>query len=59
MFHPEKQFVFLGIFSGNTYVKKIEDSKAIRDLEFDAGKVWHGHLIDDIISNGTNYKETN
>ena len=55
MFAKEKQFAFLGIFSGEpTY----QEAVAIGDLTitqssgFNLGIVWYAHLVDEIIENG-------
>lgn len=51
-FNPVKQFVFLGIFSGSTYLKDEKNN----DLEFDAGIVWYGRLIDNIINEDVSFQ---
>lgn len=57
----EKQFAFLGIFSGEPYIESPEinlENLTIKFKEgFNVGIVWYGNLIDDIIKNGQELKE--
>jgi len=52
----EKQYAFLGIFSGAPFYQEdpidLDDITIIRKLGFDIGVVWYGHLIEEIIKNG-------
>jgi hypothetical protein len=52
----EKQYAFLGIFSGAPYYQEhpidLDDITIIRKLGFDIGVVWYGHLVEEIIKNG-------
>ncbi len=52
----EKQFAFLGIFSGEPYQMhapmEFDDLTIIRKSGFNVGIVWYGYLVDEIISSG-------
>jgi len=52
----EKQFAFLGIYSGEPFKKEkpvnLEDMVIIQKSRFDVGIVWYAHLIEDIINDG-------
>jgi len=51
----EKQFAFLGIFSGELYRERQleKDGRKIKiEEKFDVGAVWYGFLIDEIIYKG-------
>ena len=56
MFAQEKQFAFLGIFSGEpTYQEApvaIGDLTITQSSGFNLGIVWYAHLVDEIIDNG-------
>ena len=56
MYAEEKQFVFLGIYSGEPYQEsypiEFEDITITRKLEFNLGIVWYGTLIEEIIKSG-------
>lgn len=57
LFHnSEKQFAFLGVYSGEPYQQhnpiEFEDITIIRKSGFNVGIVWYGHLLEDIIKNG-------
>ena len=57
LFHnTEKQFAFLGIYSGEPYQQhhpiEFEDITITRKAGFNVGIVWYGHLVEDIIKNG-------
>ena len=53
LFHnTEKQFAFLGVYSGEPYQQhhpiEFEDIAIIRKSGFNVGIVWYGHLVEDI-----------
>ena len=50
----EKQFAFLGIYSGEPF----EKSAASTDNGFNLGIVWYADLVDEIIDNGVSLAET-
>jgi len=57
LFHnSEKQFAFLGIFSGELCQQhhpiEFEDITITRKSGFNVGIVWYGQLVEDIINNG-------
>ena len=57
LFHnTEKQFAFLGIYSGEPYQQhnpiKFDDITITRKSGFNVGIVWYGHIVEDIIKNG-------
>jgi len=56
MYAKEKQFAFLGIYSGEPFLKgepiEFEDIVIIRKKGFDLGIVWYGYLVDEIINEG-------
>lgn len=56
MYAKEKQFAFLGIYSGEPFLQEnpidLDDMTIIRKKGFDLGIVWYGYLIDEIITNG-------
>lgn len=56
MLAEEKQFAFLGIYSGEPFwgetPLEFEDMTIVRKTGFNLGVVWYGHLIDGIIDNG-------
>lgn len=57
VFHsPEKQFAFLGIYSGEPFQQsapiEMDDITIIRKSGFNVGIVWYASLIEDIIDNG-------
>jgi len=53
-FAKEKQFTFLGIFSGEPIKQheplELDDMTIIRKSGFNLGIVWYGHLVDEIIA---------
>jgi hypothetical protein len=59
MFANEKQFAFLGVFSGEPFFEEqpleFEDLTIIRKLGFNVGIVWYGYLVDEIITSGQKY----
>ncbi|MCR6663790.1 serine protease [Pseudoxanthomonas sp. GW2] len=62
-FHAkEKQFAFLGIFSGEPYQShspiEFDDLTIIRKSGFNVGIVWYGHLVDEILTSGVSLSET-
>lgn len=56
----EKQFAFLGIYSGEPIINRqpIETDDMIIQIKegFNVGKVWYGFLVDDIIKDGKSIK---
>lgn len=50
-YSAEKQFAFLGIYSAN-----LEDKDDL--YNYDIGKVWYGHLVEDIIQNGRSWTKS-
>lgn len=52
----EKQFAFLGIYSGEPFLQEnpieFDDITLIRKKGFDLGIVWYGNLVNEIIENG-------
>lgn len=62
-FHAkEKQFAFLGIFSGEPYQThnpiEFDDLTIIRKTGFNVGIVWYGHLVDEILASGVSLGES-
>lgn len=59
MHSREKQFVFLGIFSGEPIRQhqpiEFDDITIIRKSGFNVGTVWYGYLVEEIINNGAPY----
>ena len=54
----EKQFVFLGIYSGEPLLEHqpvvdTDDLTVVRKIGVNAGIVWYGSLVDEIIKMGT------
>jgi hypothetical protein len=54
----EKQFVFLGIYSGEPLLEHqpivdTDDLTVVRKIGVNAGIVWYGSLVDEIIKVGT------
>jgi len=63
VFHAkEKQFAFLGIFSGEPYQAhnpiEFDDLTIIRKTGFNVGIVWYGHLVDEILATGVSLDES-
>lgn len=62
MFAKEKQFAFLGIYSGEPIAEytpiEMEDITIIRKSGFNLGIVWYGYLVEEIISSGKAYGES-
>lgn len=58
MYSKNKQFVLLGIYSGEPFLQEnpidLEDMRIIRKQSFNVGNVWYSHLITDIITKGIN-----
>ena len=57
IFHnPEKQFAFLGIYSGEPYQQQqpieFDDFTLIRKSGFNLGIVWYANLVEEIIHHG-------
>ena len=56
LFSKEKQFAFLGIYSGEPFKQEnpvdLEDMVIIQKSRFDVGIVWYANLIDEIIDKG-------
>lgn len=56
MYAKEKQFSFLGIYSGELYSEAspidLDDMTIIRKSSFNLGIVWYGTLVDQIIEHG-------
>jgi len=56
MYAKEKQFSFLGIYSGEPFTVdnpiELDDITIIRKTGFNVGIVWYGRLIEDIINEG-------
>ena len=59
MHHESKQFVFLGVYSGepvyHSNLIDLEDITIIKKESFGLGSVWYSYLIPDIIENGVKY----
>ncbi len=60
VYAKEKQFAFLGIFSGEPYRQEepldFDDVTVIRKSGFNVGIVWYGHLVDELIGEGVAYE---
>lgn len=59
MQNPMKQFVLLGVYSGEpvyTNQIKVDDMIIIQNKSFGLGNVWYAYLIPDIISNGQKHQ---
>lgn len=60
MYAKEKQFAFLGIYSGEPFLQdhpiELDDMTIIRKKGFDLGIVWYGYLVDEIIKDGIQLK---
>jgi len=61
VFHaPEKQFAFLGIYSGEPFREgctiEAEDLVIKQKLGFNVGIVWYAWLVEDIIERGVDFK---
>ena len=56
MHAKEKQYVFLGIYSGEYYYEKIENGKTVLKEDYGLGIVWYSTLVPQIINNGVTYK---
>lgn len=56
MYAKEKQFSFLGIYSGEPFLQEhpieLDDMTIIRKKGFDLGIVWYGYLVNQIIEKG-------
>lgn len=63
VFHSkEKQFAFLGIYSGEPYQEhspiELDDLTIIRKTGFNVGIVWYGHLVEEILASGVSLGTT-
>lgn len=58
--HPEKQFAFLGIYSGEPFQQhqpiEFDDVTIIRKSGFNVGIVWYAGLVEDIIGSANSPK---
>jgi hypothetical protein len=56
LYAKEKQFAFLGVYSGEPFLQKdpieLDDMTIIRKDSFNVGMVWYGSLVIDIIKEG-------
>lgn len=63
MLAKEKQFAFLGIYSGEPIQEhhpiELDDVTIIRKSGFNVGTVWYGHLVEEIIARGIPYNAPN
>jgi hypothetical protein len=54
LYAQEKQFAFLGIFSGEPFLQdapiEFDDMTIVRKVSFNVGIVWYGYLVNEIIS---------
>ena len=61
MYSKEKQFAFLGVYSGDPWVKEnpveIGDLIITRKSGFDLGVVWYADLVEDILERGVTLPE--
>jgi hypothetical protein len=61
LFSKEKQFAFLGIYSGEPVMHQtpieLDDLIITQKSGFNLGIVWYGRLVQDIIENGVPYPE--
>lgn len=61
-YSDEKQFAFLGIFSGEPYQQlpaiELEDITILRKAGYNLGIVWYSSLVEEIIGLGVPFKET-
>jgi hypothetical protein len=59
MHAKEKQFAFLGIFSGEPYRQEapidLDDMTIVRKSSYNLGIVWYGTLVDEIIKDGVKF----
>lgn len=55
MHSKEKQYVFLGIYSGEYYYEKKENGKVVLKEDYGLGIVWYSTLVPQIINNGMTY----
>lgn len=55
-YSKEKQFAFLGIYSGQKYMIEnpidLDDMTITRKISFDLGIVWYADLVEEIIEDG-------
>jgi hypothetical protein len=60
MYAKEKQFAFLGIYSGEPFLQEqpieFDDMTIVRKRGFDLGIVWYGTILNEIIENGISLK---
>lgn len=61
-YSKEKQFAFLGVFSGEPIEQRppveLEDLTIIRKSSFNLGIVWYSYLIEEIVESDKKYSET-
>jgi hypothetical protein len=61
MIAKEKQFAFLGIYSGEPYRQEspvdLDDITIVRKSSYNLGIVWYGTLVDEIVKNGVKFKQ--
>ncbi len=61
MYSQEKQFAFLGVFSGEPYLTEtpieLDDMIIIQKSGFNLGVVWYAELVDEILGNGVPISE--
>jgi hypothetical protein len=63
IFHSkDKQFAFLGVFSGEPYQQhqpiEFDDMTLIRKSGFNVGIVWYGYLVEEIVQGGVHLSTT-
>ncbi|MEA1995406.1 MAG: serine protease [Campylobacterota bacterium] len=60
MYAKEKQFAFLGIYSGDPFLQEypieFDDMTIFRKKGFDLGIVWYGNIVNEIIEKGIQLK---
>ena len=59
MYASEKQFAFLGIYSGEPFLEErpieLGDLVVTQKSGFNVGIVWYGHLVRDLIQGGVGF----
>ena len=62
MYAKEKQFVLLGVFSGEPGIEEapveIGELTITRKSDFNLGIVWYAQLIEDVVKNGVTLNQT-